>query len=138
MGVKKVNDEKIIKLYNSGLTYAEMASSERVNVRTIDYSLCRLRKEGKITGYRSQYIQMANKSANRPFKKPKQNTTLSWKPREKLKDLPWKYISETGKTIVDLKQHDCRWPCKDGLFCGRVSATGKSYCEEHQRISEGK
>lgn len=40
------------------------------------------------------------------------------------------------KTLLDLESNDCRWPVgepkhDDFHFCGRPSAAGRPYCQEH-------
>jgi GcrA cell cycle regulator len=42
-------------------------------------------------------------------------------------------------TIHDLKNRSCRFPLwsaneSSGLYCGKCSATGQPYCEEHSRL----
>lgn len=40
-------------------------------------------------------------------------------------------------TLMELKNHHCRWPVDNGMFCGGPAdlAAGASYCEFHQRIA---
>jgi len=43
-------------------------------------------------------------------------------------------------TLLDLKEHMCRWPMGDPLdenfhFCGRRRAAGVAYCEHHSAIA---
>lgn len=44
--------------------------------------------------------------------------------------------------LVDLGNHDCRWPVSgekaDTLFCGHNAEPGNSYCCGHVRLSVGK
>lgn len=144
--LKKIDVDKLETLYNDGLTYSQMAGIFGCEKGAVSCALGKLRKSGRI-GYRPPQVKKerhprktrarkpSNSTKNRASTKIRPNTTLSWK-NWKIKHVPWDYESETGKTILDLKPHDCRWPCKDGLFCGKISATGKSYCEEHLRKSK--
>lgn len=40
-----------------------------------------------------------------------------------------------GVALMALRQGDCRWPTREGLFCGSPAVPDRSYCCEHHAIS---
>lgn len=42
------------------------------------------------------------------------------------------------KSLIDLEDNDCRWPCTDGpphAFCARPKVPGLVYCADHARVA---
>jgi len=137
-GVHKIDLNELAKSYEQGMTYFKMAEKFNCTNGGISFQVRKLKASGIIKSSRVEKNNPKKSIKIRPFKKSIMDTSLTWKPLHKIKDMPWNYISETGKTIMDLKHDDCRWPCNDGLYCGKISVTGQSYCENHQKISVGK
>jgi len=133
-GVVKIDLDKLQNLYNEGLTYEQLASSFNVTKGAVSFQLQKLKRQGKI---KPRAVTLKPQKRDR-LPNTVINNTLSWRSFKSYPMPNWDYVSETGKTLLDLKANECRWPCKDGLFCGKISAMGKSYCEEHQRKSEGR
>lgn len=135
-GKHKIDIEVLEAQYKAGMTYPEMAKGFNCSCGAISFQVQKLKKLGRIE-YRMDNIK---KKEVKTRIVPKTNThnSVLWK-SAKIIPLPdWEYVSETGKTILDLKPRDCRWPCKDNLYCGKISVLGKSYCAEHQKKSEGR
>lgn len=52
-------------------------------------------------------------------------------------------LPQQRRTILTLRQHECRWPVGDPLydphnffFCGAAQKEGSSYCSHHDRRSK--
>lgn len=139
MGHRKsdIDLDKLEVLYKQGLTYTQMGRILKRSNGAISFQIHTLKKLGRIE-YRKSIIPPKAEQKKRHFGRIISDNSLTWKSFKSLPMPPWEYVSDTGKTILDLKPRDCRWPCKDNLFCGKLSERGFSYCAEHQKKSEGR
>lgn len=133
----KIDLDKLVNLYNEGKTYVQMGDAFNVTNGAISFQLQKLKKLGRIQ-YRMHNIKKKEKPKKLKLPKTIIDNSIVWKSLKRIPLPNWDYISETGKTIIDLKNNECHWPCKDDLYCGKMSVIGKSYCEEHKLIAEGK
>jgi hypothetical protein len=130
-GQAKIDLIKLEILYKQNLTYQQLANEFNVTTVAIGFQLKALRKLGRVEYRDVKSKKQVKRGLQRKYVT---NPLIIENNRARLIDVPWNYVSETGKTILDLKHNDCRWPCNDGLYCGKMSATGKSYCEDHQKL----
>lgn len=56
-------------------------------------------------------------------------------PAEDVPESTWNPVVGVPKTLMDLEDHDCRWPVHGG-FCGCRQVLG-SYCEVHALMAKG-
>jgi len=135
--VKKIDLDRLEALYKEGWTYTQLGSEFNCTNGAIGFQIKKLKKLGRIDSRKDAVIPKVKVNK---LKLPKTiiDNTLAWKSFKKIPLPDWDYVSETGKTLLDLKSNECHWPCKDDLYCGKMPVAGKSYCEEHQRKSEGK
>lgn len=56
---------------------------------------------------------------------------------EPYEPVAFEVLSPNQKTLLNLKDSDCRWPIGDGpyLFCANEKLEGCSYCRGHARIA---
>jgi len=41
---------------------------------------------------------------------------------------------KTVKSLIDLREDQCKFPIEDGMWCGRPRWDRSPYCEEHHRV----
>ena len=91
-------------------------------------------------GFRLQVT--APKKIKVPRKKRERTRLKTVKPLPRIEEIRLRCaeIEPRHLTLYQLELGDCRYPFGDGpfTFCGRPIMDGKSYCEEHFRLSTAK
>lgn len=129
MGIRRMDIQELITLYNDGLTYADMAKHFGKSHKSISGYVDRLKKKGLV------------KTRENPHR-PHRNVVWDYTHRIQAppRSTDWNYEpNETSKRLMELNSHDCRFPLNGGFYCGkktglRYDGKESSYCQHHHNM----
>lgn len=139
----KEEDERVIALWNDGHS-ASIIAALIGNDKSRNAVIGRLHRLGK-SGNRPTIARRSTYPGKK--RKRKLKPRVYYKPKSPVAKLlaepftprPVPVIPEhERKSLIDLEDGDCRWPCTDGpphAFCARKKVPGLPYCPDHARAA---
>lgn len=132
--MRKIDTAVLIKEYTKGTSVKKLSEMFGAHETTIYGHVGVLVQKGVLVSRRKQTERpnrglKINGKANRPnmlvMEKSRTNAPMKLKEYEPL---------GVGVSILELTNKTCRWPCRDGIYCG-AEVHNRGYCKEHYTTS---